>query len=230
MRSVRSRLWAGIALILVGSLAVLIALGPLRFAHRFADRVDVVGTVQDGYDLDAADGTPVDDGTYGIWQVDYSLRGSDHVGFIIGSYRSGEQIDVSVPGDGSVYGPLVRSVSIAGKILSWPLMMVGVPATLVGLALLGLAIRERNRRLRAETRATLLRLGLPPAAVEPPAPPPQSTWQATTAASGPPVESPYAPPVESPYAAPMTPPYAAPPAPPTDAPDQQNPFFKPYDL
>lgn len=176
----------GLVLAVIGLAGLFFSFGPASFGDQLSGRVDVVGTVQWGLSRDAisADDSIADD-EYGLWKVDYEIDGSAHTGMIIGSYHSGQQISVSAPGDGSIYGLLRESVPTSVKVLSWFLVPLSIATLVAGLWFGGKGIRRGDAEARAEALESLSRrhpnLFPPPQAFAPPQaqlappPPPQVT-------------------------------------------------------
>lgn len=176
----------GALLAVIGLAGLFFSFGPASFGDQLSGRVDAVGTVQWGLSRDAvsADDSIADD-EYGIWKVDYEIDGSSHTGMIIGSYHSGQQITVSAPSDGSIYGLLREAVPTSVKVLTWFLVPLSIITLVAGLWFAGKGIRRTDATARAEALEALSRRHpnlFPPPQLQPAAPPPQP--------AGPPVVAP----------------------------------------
>ncbi|QHB99777.1 hypothetical protein EK0264_05455 [Epidermidibacterium keratini] len=163
-RSARSRLWIGSSLVLVALLLGFLALVPLNFLHRIADRVDVTGTVKEGYgmNLDNETAFEIDDGEFGFWKVDYEIDGTPHTGLMRGSFSSGQTVEVSVPGDGSIYSFLSLADPVWVKILSWLSALAAVAALVIGVMCLVTGARQASRQAQARANAQIAAsMGIP---------------------------------------------------------------------
>lgn len=156
-RTARARLWIGGVLALAGVLLVFLALVPLNFLHRISDRVDVTGTVREGYTMNLNDESAfeVDDGEYGFWKVDYEIDGTPHTGLLRGSYSTGQTVEISAPGDGSIYSFLAEADPVGVKILSWLSALGALAALVIGILCLLSGTREMSRRARDRANAQI---------------------------------------------------------------------------
>ncbi len=150
----------GLALIVVANLA-------FGFVSRIDGKVETTGTIQAGYSVNQASPDTKQASGYGIYQVDYSIDGNDHVGFILGSFSIGQQIQVKAPADGSPYERLALADSTASKILSWLFMTIGLVLAIFGVIWLTRGLIARSAQIRAEVQRAY---GLPVQAA--PMPPP----------------------------------------------------------
>lgn len=113
---------------------------------------------------------------YGIYQVEYSIDGNDHVGFILGSFNVGQQVQLKAPADGSPYERLALADSMLSKILSWLFMAIGLALAVGGAVWLTRGMIARSAQIRADVRRTygLPATSAPTLAGRPPAGPPPS--------------------------------------------------------
>ncbi|PRZ39078.1 hypothetical protein CLV47_11924 [Antricoccus suffuscus] len=150
----------GLGLVVVATLA-------FGFFSRIDGNVETAGTIQVGYAADQASSNAKQASGYGIYQVEYSIDGNDHVGFIVGSFSVGQEIQIKAPADGSPYKRLALADSVTTKVLSWLFMPIGLVLVVVGAIWLTRGLITRSAQIRADVQRAY---GLPVQAA-PTAPP-----------------------------------------------------------
>lgn len=153
-KTYRRALSSGMIALIIGVALMIAALAVFHFGNRFRG-VEATGVVRGGLTVEAATNAEAsldDYSGYGIFKVDYTIDGVDHAGLILARLKTGQQITVVAPADGSPFTELQLADSAVSKSLSWITMLIGALLGSIGGWWVVAAIRDRSRRIKEHVR------------------------------------------------------------------------------